>query len=117
MKINNLKNKLMDLTFPGFLVVLILIFFFIILGFSGMMAMLGIILLIIFPVYLILDNFDLDKGEKIVFSFFIGAAAISSLSYWIGMVISFRVAIFLSFIMLIAIGFLIKKMKNARKLF
>jgi len=98
-----------DLGFIGIVVAIVLIFFYIILGFSGMMSALGIILLFIVPTYLILDNFDLRQDEKIVFSFFIGVGVFPSIVYWLGLFISLKIAIFISFIVLVAIGFLVGK--------
>ena len=90
-------------------VVIVLVFFYFILGFSGMMAVLGIILLFIFPSYLILDNFDLEQDEKLIFSFFIGVGVFPAITYWLGLLISFRVSIFLTFIILLVAAYLIRK--------
>ncbi len=101
--------KVENLGFIGIMVAVIMIFFYLILGFSGMMAALGIILLLIVPVYLILDNLDLTQDEKIVFSFFIGAGIFPAIAYWLGMLISFRIAILITFILLLVVAYLIKK--------
>ncbi|MCH8329188.1 MAG: hypothetical protein IIB81_02220 [Nanoarchaeota archaeon] len=101
--------KIENLGFIGIIMVVILAFFYFILGFSGMMAVLGIILLFIVPIYLILDNFELDQDEKIVFSFFIGVGIFPAIVYWLGMIISFRIAIFITFIVLIVVGFVVRK--------
>jgi len=101
--------KVENLGFIGVIVAVILSFFYFILGFSGMMSILGIILLFIVPIYLILDIFDLGQDEKIVFSFFIGVGIFPSLVYWPGTIISFRMAILVTFIVLIVVGFLVRK--------
>jgi len=101
--------KIENLGFIGIIMAVILVFFYFILGFSGMMSALGIILLFIVPFYLILDNFDLGQDEKIIFSFFIGAGVFPAITYWLGMLISFRIAIFITFIVLIVAGYLVKK--------
>lgn len=98
-----------DMAFIGILAALILIFFFYILGTSGLMSALGIILIFILPIYFILNNFKLDNDEKIVFSFFIGAGIFPSIAYWLGTLISFKISIFMTFILLLILGFLIKK--------
>ena len=90
-------------------IIIVLIFFYFILGFSGMMAVLGIILLFIVPSYLILDNFDLEQDEKLIFSFFIGVGLFPAITYWLGLLISFRVSIFITFILLVVVAYLIKK--------
>lgn len=101
--------KVENLGFIGVMVVVILAFFYFILGFSGMMAVLGIILLFIVPIYFILDNFDLGQDEKLVFSFFLGVGIFPSITYWLGLFISFRLSIFISFVVLIVIGFVVRK--------
>jgi apolipoprotein N-acyltransferase len=101
--------KVENLGFIGIIVVAVLVFFYFILGFSGMMSALGIILLFIVPAYWILDNFNLSQDEKLVFSFFIGVGIFPAISYWLGMVISFRIAIFVTFVVLLAVGFWVRK--------
>ena len=105
MKLPEVKN----IKLIGIVVAVILIFFYFILGIPGMLAVLGIMLLFIVPTYFILDNFELDQDEKIVFSFFMGTGIFPSIAYWIGMIISFRIAIFITFVVMIAAGVLIKK--------
>jgi|TARA_Y100000310_G_C20478094_1_gene713396 apolipoprotein N-acyltransferase len=110
--------KIENLKFILVMVLVILGFFFFILGLSGMLAALGIILLFLVPAYFILDNFDLKQDEKVVFSFFIGVGIFPILAYWLGFFISFRLAMFLTFIVLIVIGMLVGKYKkNIIKLF
>ena len=98
MKLPEVKN----IKLIGIVVAVILIFFYFILGIPGMLAVLGIMLLFIVPTYFILDNFELDQDEKIVFSFFMGTGIFPSIAYWIGMIISFRIAIFITFVVMIA---------------
>jgi len=101
--------KVENLGFIGIIVVVILAFFYFILDFSGMMAVLGIILLFIVPIYFILDNFELGQDEKLIFSFFLGVGIFPSLVYWPGLFISFRLSIFISFVVLIVVGFVVRK--------
>mgnify|MGYP001558311777 CR=1 FL=1 len=103
-----LANK-ETITFIGILTVIILAFFYIALGFSGMMSVLGVALIFIFPTFLILNNFGLDTDEKIVFSFFIGTGIFPSIAYWLGTLISFKMSILITFIFLLIISSLIKK--------
>ena len=86
-----------------------LLFFYFILGLSGMLSILGIMLLFIAPTYFILDNFNLSQDEKIVFAFFIGVGVFPILAYWLGFLISFRIAIGISFIVLVALGLAIRR--------
>ena len=104
--------KIENLGFIGIIVAVILVFFYFILGFSGMMAALGIILLFIVPFYLILDNFNLGQDEKIIFSFFIGVGIFPAIVYWLGMIISFRLAILITFVVLIVVGYLVRKVRK-----
>ena len=92
----------------GILAAIILAFFFYILGASGLMSALGIILIFILPTYFILNNFKIDDDEKIVFSFFIGAGIFPSIAYWLGTLISFKISIFITFLILLAVGFLVR---------
>lgn len=98
--------------FALFAAALILAFFYFILGFSGMMTTLGIMLLFMLPTYLILNNFDLEQDEKIIFSFFIGIGIFPAIAYWLGMLISFRISIFIAFATLIAASFIIRKLRK-----
>ena len=104
----NMKLKIENMGFIAITVVIIMAFFYFILGFSGMMSALGIILLFIVPTYLILNNFNLEQDEKIVLSFFIGVGIFPSIAYWLGNVISFRISILITFVLLSALSFLIK---------
>ncbi len=106
--------KIENLGFIGILTAVILLFFYLILGFSAMMAVLGIMILFIAPIYLALDSFDLGQDEKLVFSFFLGAGILPSLAYWMGLFISFKLAILMSFIVLITTGFLIRGYKGKK---
>ena len=101
--------KIENIGFIGIIVLTILAFFYYILGFSGMMASLGIMLLFIFPIYLILDNLELEQDEKIIYSFFIGAGIFPSITYWLGIFISFRISILIAFAVLAAAGFAARK--------
>jgi len=106
--------KIENIRFITIIVVIILTFFYFILGFSGMMSALGIILLFIVPIYLILDNFDLKQDEKIVFSFFLGVGIFPAITYWLAIFISFRVSILITFILLIVIGLLVRNFRKSR---
>lgn len=98
-----------SMAFIGIAAAIILAFFFYILGASGLMSALGIILIFVLPTYFILNNFKLDDDEKIVFSFFIGAGIFPSIAYWLGTLISFKISIFMTFSLLLSAGFLVKK--------
>ena len=105
----NISN---DIKFSIFLGIIIALAFFFILGITGLMVALGFMIGYIFVFYLLLNNFELDMSEKIVFSLFIGIGIFPSMVYLLGLVISFRIAIAVTFILLIFIAYLIKKLKK-----
>jgi len=104
--------KIENIVFIAIIVIIILAFFYFILGFSGMMTVLGIILLFIVPVYFILNNFDLKQDEQIVFSFFLGVGIFPAITYWLAIFISLRISIFITFILLIVVGISIGKFRK-----
>lgn len=110
-----MKLKIENIGFIAIAVISILFFFYYILGFSGMMSALGIIILFMVPTYLILNNFNLEQDEKIIFSFFIGVGIFPSITYWLGLFISFRLAILITFILLVAIAFALPFLNKASK--
>lgn len=107
-----MKIKLNDKTTIAIILILIASFSFIFLGFIGFRVIFGILLMFFLPFYLILDNFNLSKSEKIVFSFFIGVGLFPAIVYWLGVFISFRVAIGVTFVLLVLAGFSIRKFKK-----
>ena len=100
--------------FFGILAAILAVFFYAILGISGVLSILAIILIFIVPVYFILDNFELEKDEKLIFSFFISTGIFPIFSYWLGLFLSFKLAIVITFILLIGIGFLVRKIKKSK---
>ena len=104
------KNE--NFGFIGIIIALILVFFYFILGISGAMSVLGIILFFIVPSYIILGNFDLNHEEMLVFAFFIGVGIFPKIMYWLGMFISFKLSIFLAFIIMTASGFAAKHFRR-----
>ena len=109
-----MKAEMEKYKIAGITLIVVLAFFYLILGLEGMMSVLGIFLLFIVPMYLILDNFNLEQDEKLIFSFFIGVGILPSFAYWTGLFISFKMAIAISFIILIIAGFLIKGYKGKK---
>jgi len=107
-----LRIKLDDKTTAGIILVLIGLFSFSFLGFIGFKVIFGMLLVFFLPFYLIFDKFDISRGEKVIFSLFIGVGFLPLLVYWLGVLISFRLAIVISFILLILVGFLLKKKKH-----
>ena len=92
---------------------LIIIFSFILFGFIGVKVVLGAVVVFFLPFYLILDNFDIEFGEKIVFSFFMGIGVFSIFVYYLGFVVnSIRVAIAVTFLLLVGVGIGLKKFRK-----
>ncbi|MEK6869716.1 MAG: hypothetical protein AABX63_05775 [Nanoarchaeota archaeon] len=110
-----MKAEMEKYKIAGIILVAVLAFFYFILGLDGMMSVLGIFLLFIVPMHFILGNFGLEEDEKLVYSFFIGAGILPSLAYWIGLFISFKMAILVAFIALLAVGAAINHFKQFRK--
>ena len=104
--------KIENIRIIGILSAALLIFSYLILGFSAAIALLSIILFLILPAYLILDRFELGQDEKIALSFFAGAGIFPSIAYWIGMLISFKIAVLITFAILISIAFLANNFKK-----
>lgn len=94
-------------------IIAILLFFFILFKLTGLKLIIGIGLFYILPFYLILDRFDLDKTEKLVFSFFIGIGIFPAIVYYLGILFnSIRIAIVITFVLLLIIGLLLRKFKK-----
>src|SRR3989344_2383379 len=108
--------KIENIGFMGIILAIILAFFYLILGLGGMMAVLGIVLFFVVPFYLMLNNFELEQDEKLVLSFFIGAGIFPSIVYWLGIFISFRISIFITFISLIVVAFILNKYHKNKKI-
>ncbi len=74
------------------------------LGYIGILGVLIMIIVFVLPMFVILNKLDFSFAEKIVFSIFLGLGVISSLAYYIGLIIRFRLAIILSVILVIIVG-------------
>ena len=82
-------------------------------GLPGVRLALGSILLFFVPAYLLLSRLALSIGEKIVFSLFLGFVLFASVAYWLGVIMPFRLAMGLSFGVLIAAGLFFRKRKDS----
>ncbi len=101
------KEKTLIIVLAAFLLLLAFLF-----KIEGLRVGIGLIILYLFPFYLILDMFKLEKSEKIIFAIFLSIAYFPSLVYWLGFVVRFRIAILLAFVILIGIYLLIKRIKK-----
>ena len=88
------------------LAIAIAIFFYTVFGMTGLKLFLGVSLLYILPIYLILDNFELDAAEKIIFSFIIGIGIIPNIVFYASRIfVSLRTSIIITFIILIVAAY------------
>ena len=93
----------------GIVLIFIILGSFIALGFTGLRTILGMIIIVFLPFYLIFSNFNLNQGEKTLFSFFISITLFPSLVYGLGFLVSFKISIFIVFLALITLAYLINK--------
>ena len=101
----NLKNNDLKelITLLSVILLVILIFSFVLFGVTGVRVVLGLIFISV-PFYFILNNFELNYGEKSVFSILLGLTIFPSLVYLFGLVVSFRLGILITFIAFICIA-------------
>lgn len=97
-------GTLKELRVPGVALLITALYLAFLIGLSAALSVLGIAILFVLPFYLILSAFSLPPLEKLCFSFFIGVAVFSIPVYWLGMVISLRLAMIISFILYAGAG-------------
>lgn len=95
-------------------IAVIAFYFLILMGFTAMRTVLGLAVMFI-PFYFIFDNFDLNHKEKIAFAFFTAIAIYPSLVYWIGFVTGFRMAIVVSFVLAMAVGYGVRRINGKKQ--
>ena len=85
-------------------------------GITGLRTIGGLILLFFLPVYLILDNFNIEKDEKIFFSLFIGIGIFPVIVFYLNRIIpSLRITLATAVIILSGIGISTRRYKKIRK--
>ena len=97
--------------FLSVVVLTITLFSFALFGITGIRIVFGLILMW-FPFYLILNHFDIALGERFVFSLILGVTLFPSIVFLIGFLISFRMAIIVTFLLLMGGFFLVRKYKR-----
>ena len=108
----NLKTEKLELLiFVSIMIAVIAIFSFLVFGLPGFKVFAGIIFISL-PFYFIFNNFDLDEGEKFIFSMLAGFSLFSALAYLLGLVISFRISMLAVFFALLLAAFLIRKFNH-----
>jgi apolipoprotein N-acyltransferase len=96
--------------------ILIILFFLILFGTTGIRTIIGAFLFFFLPFYMILDNFNLEMSEKVIFSFFIGLGIFSIFVYYFGILFgSIKIAIVVAFVLLIIGAILLKNLKTSSK--
>ncbi|HLC59858.1 MAG TPA: hypothetical protein VJJ52_00335 [Candidatus Nanoarchaeia archaeon] len=109
-----MEFKIKDRGFAAFLLacaLAVLLFSYFIFGITGVRIVLGIIFVSL-PFYFMLNNFDLEHGEKFVFSLVLGITIFPSLVYALGFILSFRISIVVVFIFLLIAAFIMSKFKK-----
>ena len=101
--------------FFGSILILIILYSFLVLGFTGLKTILGLLIVMFLPVYAIFNNFNLEPGEKAIFSFFTTIMLFPSLVYWLGFIVPFKIAIFAVFAVLLSIGLAIYKFRKKKE--
>ena len=105
----NVRNETKEVIVYSLVALLIIsVFAFVLFGMTGVRVALGVFFVSL-PFYLILYRFALSDGEKTVFSLLMGLTIFPSLVYIMGIVLSFRLSIFLTFVLLLSIGFFMIK--------
>ena len=101
MKLNKYFSK--ELAAFLFIVILVILAFsYVLFGITGVRVVFGLIVMWL-PFYLILSNFELTMAEKFVFSLLLGITLFPSIVFLLGLLISFRVAIVVTFVLLIGV--------------
>ena len=94
-------------------IIVILIFSFKVYGFEGSKVILTLGVLFFLPFLLILNNFDFELGEKIIFALFLSLGTYSTLVYWLGFVFgSLKMSSIISALILVGVAYLIKVIKK-----
>ena len=107
----SLRNETKELILYAFLMLIVItIFAYTLFKLTGVMVVLGIVLISL-PFYFILHKFELPEGEKFVFSILIGLTILPSLTYAFGLLISFRIAMAISFAIFIILAVALNKIK------
>ena len=81
-------------------------------GFSGLRLLVLSGIVFVLPVYLILGNFGLESTERVFFSIFLGLVLVPVPVYWLGTLISFRLAIGIVALALLGLGFFMNKNRS-----
>ena len=112
MKLQIDKEKIESIQIGSLIILAVIVFFYFILGLQGALSALGIIIFFVVPFYFMFNKLNLREDEKLAFSFFIGAGIFPAIAYWLGIFLSFRLAIFITFVLLMAALYLLGKFRK-----
>ena len=107
-----MESKYEKVIYAGTGIVIAALFSLAFLGIAGFRTVMGFAIFVFMPFYLILDSFTLKESEKIIYSITLGFILFSSFAYWLGFVISFKLGIFVIFLILVITGVLLRKFKK-----
>lgn len=96
-----------DKTLSKIIVVLVVISstFTLLFGITGLKTFSAFLLFFFLPIFVIINNLDLELDEKVFFSFFVSLALFSLVVWYINRVIySLRISVMVAFFLLIFIG-------------
>jgi|TARA_B100001971_G_C18236816_1_gene567857 hypothetical protein len=82
------------------------------LGVVGLRTVVGMLLVMVVPVYFILSSFVSDDLERIVFSLFLGVGLVPALIYWPATVVSLKLTVVVVALVLVAVGFWLKRRRS-----
>ena len=107
------KIKLKKSHIGFFLLLIIFLFSSHLFGLTGLRTFLGFFIVLILPTYLIMKNIDIEKDERIFFSFFVSLIYFPLLVWYTNRIVpSLRVSIVVTFILLMLIGIYLRFKKK-----
>lgn len=109
MKLTEEKKEL--LAFASIVLLLIFVFSSFLFGMTGIRVVLGVLMGSL-PFYIFLNAVNLDESEKILFALLLGFTLFPSLVFLLGFLISFRLSIFIIFILLTLAALLFSRFKK-----
>ena len=109
-----MKNEMIG---AGISALIIITFFYIYLGFSAVKATIFLSLIYIIPVYIIINRYEIEYLEKIIYSLIIGLGIIPTMVFFAGKYLKSNLVLstIICVIILIAAGIIINYLKNGKR--
>jgi len=101
--------KIGNKTILLFVGIVYLIFFSLFFSLTGLRFILGFLAIFILPIYLLLGLFNFEQFERLTYSFFLSIGIVPTLIYYLGIMISFRIAIVVVFATLVTAWVFLRK--------